>query len=230
MEIENEININKNEKNNFFYNIIGQTINCAIDVGLKAVLPDLIENQVINIKNALLDNGLQSGINAAIDSVINLKKSTEGIFTGNFENMSQIRIAIGEGGIVDTISDLLDKTINVITEKGYINNSIARMIKSGKDVILESVENNIKKEIDVQDDLLKKIDDNIKEWKICYENQDFNGMIEQYNQINSKLGEILPVENVLKEVRKLGNIHNLIKNNGQNFNITEMEKQLAEKL
>lgn len=231
MEIENEINNNiKSEKNNFFNNIIGQTINNALDIGLKAILPDLIENQVINIKNALLENGVQSGINTAIESAINLKKSATGIITGNFDNISQIKMAVGEGGIIDTISTLLDKTINVIVDKGLINYSTAKLIKGGKEVILENIENNIKKEIDVQDNLLRKIDENIKKWKICYENQDFIGMTEEYNQINSQLNEIIPIEKVLNEARKLGNIHNLIKNNGQNFNITAQEKELAEKL
>jgi len=231
MEIQNEINNNiKLEKNNFFNNILGQTINNAFDIGLKAVLPDVIENQVIDIKNALLENGLKSGINIAIESILNFKESATGIFTGNFDNISQMKLAIGEGGIIDTISDLLDKTINVIVEKGHINYSIAKMIKGGKNVILENIETNIKKEMDVQNDMLKKIDENIKKWKLCYEIQDFNGMIEQYNQINLKIDEIIPVENVLNEARKIQNIHNLIKNNGQNFNITELEKELAEKL
>lgn len=231
MELENEINneINK-EKNNFLNNIIGKTINNAIDIGLKTILPDLIEDQVIEIKNALLENGLKSGIDTAINSAIEFGKSAVGIFTGNFENMTQVKIAVGEGGIVDTISGLLDKTINVVTRKGYINNATAKLIKSGKNVILENVENNIKNEIDVQDDLLKKLNENIKEWKVCYENKDFQGMTEQYNEIVSKQDKIIPVENVLNEARKVGNIHNLIKNNGQNFNITEDEQKLAEKL
>ena len=58
MEINNRLNI-ENEKNNFFNNTFGKTINYAIDIGLRAILPDLIENQVIDIKNSLLNNGLQ---------------------------------------------------------------------------------------------------------------------------------------------------------------------------
>ena len=54
MEIENKINIEKN-KNIFLNNIIGKTINNALDIGLRAILPDLIENQVINIKNELIE-------------------------------------------------------------------------------------------------------------------------------------------------------------------------------
>ena len=38
------------------------------------------------------------------------------------------------------------------------------------------------------------------------------------------------VENILKETRKVEVLHNLIKNNGQNFDISNLEKELAEKL
>ena len=52
MEINNNINLEKSN-NNFLNNIFGKTINTAIDIGLKAILPDLIENQIIDIKNSL---------------------------------------------------------------------------------------------------------------------------------------------------------------------------------
>ena len=48
MEIENQINNNINiEKKIFLNNVIGRTINSALDIGLRAILPDLIENQIM---------------------------------------------------------------------------------------------------------------------------------------------------------------------------------------
>lgn len=233
--MENEINNDitneiKNEKNNLFDNVLGKTINGAIDIGLKALLPDLIENQVIEIKNALFENGLKSGIEKAIDSVKGLGKSAAGIFTGNFENMSQVKTAIGEGGIIDTVSTVLDKTVNTVKNKGFIDNSVAKIIKSGKNMILETVETNIKNEMDYQDSLEKQLDNSINKWKECYENKDFEGMTIQYNKILERKNEIIPLENILNKTKQLENIHNLIKNNGQNFNITEVELELAKKL
>jgi len=231
MEIINELNNDiKIEKNNFFKEIIGQTINNAIDVGLKTILPDLIENQIIDIKNALIENGLKSGIDVAIASVVEFGKSAKGIFSGKFENMSQVRIAIGDGGIVDTISDLLDKKINKITNKGYINDTIAELIKGGKNIILDNIEKNIENEIDIQECLLEKLDENIKNWEACYENRNFQGMTDAYNEINTYLNKIMPVDNILKNANKVNNIHNLIKNNGQNFDVSNLEIELAQNL
>ena len=69
MEIENfkknnniELNnnlVNENSQKNFLETILGKTVNTAIDIGLRAILPDFVENQVIGIKNNLLNYGLK---------------------------------------------------------------------------------------------------------------------------------------------------------------------------
>ncbi|MBQ2835831.1 MAG: hypothetical protein IJE68_03255 [Clostridia bacterium] len=231
MNIQNEINNNINqEKNNFLNTVIGQTINNAIDIGLKSVLPDLIENQVIEIKDALLKNGLKEGIQTAVDSAIDFGKSTIGIFTGNFENVTQVRTAVADGGIIDTMSNLLDKVINKTYESGYINSSVTRLIRNGKDILLENISSNIKNELDEQNNVVEKLGRYIDNWKEYYNNKDFEGMTKEYNKIKNKIDNVIPLENILKETRKVEMLHNLIKNNGQNFEITNLENELIEKL
>ena len=231
MELNNEINNNINvEKNNFLNSVLGKTINTAIDIGLRAILPDLIENQVIDIKNALLQNGLKSGIDTAVNSAINLGKSAVGIVTGNFENMDQVRMAVGNGGIVDTVSNVLDKVINNTYKKGYIDKTVTSIIKNGKNVLLNNISNNIKSELDQQTNSVEKLEKYINNWKECYNKEDFEGMTKEYNKIKTQLNKVIPLENILKETRKVETLHELIKNNGQNFNITELEKNAIENL
>lgn len=146
MELESEINNElklENKQNNFLDTFMGKTINGAIDIGLRTILPDLIEEQIIDIKNALLENGLQEGIKTAIDSGKNFAKSFLGIFTGNFENIDQIKIAVGNGGIVDTISDVIDFSLEKIYENGSINNAIYSLIKGGKNVLINNITSNL---------------------------------------------------------------------------------------
>ena len=231
MEIENKINNNINiEQNSFLNNIIGKTINNAIDIGLRSILPDLIENQIIDIKNALLENGLKSGINTAINSVVDFGKSAAGIVTGNFENIGQVRIAIGDGGIVDTISDVLDRVINKAYEKGNINKTIFTLIKNGKNVLLDNISNNIKNELEEQNNSVGKLEKYLKNWEEQYNKKDFARMTQEYDKIEKELDKIIPLENIIKETKRVKALHNLIKNNGQNFNITENEKRLANNL
>lgn len=231
MELNNEINNNINvEKNNFLNSVLGKTINTAIDIGLRAILPDLIENQVIDIKNALLQNGLKSGIDTAVNSAINLGKSAVGIVTGNFENMDQVRMAVGNGGIVDTVSNVLDKAINNTYKKGYIDKTVTSIIKNGKNVLLNNISNNIKSELDQQTNSVEKLEKYINNWKEYYNKEDFEGMTKEYNKIKTQLNKVVPLENILKETRKVETLHESIKNNGQNFNITELEKNAIENL
>lgn len=231
MELQKEINNNINEeKNNFLNTAIGQTINNAIDLGLKSVLPDLIENQVIEIKDALLKNGLKEGIQTAVDSAIDFGKSAIGIFTGNFENMTQVRTAVAEGGIIDTISNVLDKVIDKTYKSGYINRSVTTLIKNGKDILLDNISSNIKNELDEQTNVVEKLGRYVDNWKEYYNNKDFDGMTKEYNKIKNQLDNVVPLENILKETRKVEMLHNLIKNNGQNFEITNLENQLIENL
>ena len=231
MEIENEItNDIQIEKNNFLNNIIGKTINNAIDIGLKSILPDLIENQIIEIKNVLLTNGLKAGIDSAVENAIDFGKSAIGIFTGNFENMTQVRTAVSDGGIIDTVSELLDNIINKTYESGYINRSLSSVIKNGKNVLLENITSSIKNELDQQTNSIEKLERYVNNWNEYFDNKDFEGMTKEYNKIKKQLDNIIPLENILKETRKVEVLHNLIKNNGQNFDISNLEKELAEKL
>ena len=73
-----------NDQKSFLETTLGKTINGAIDLGLRWILPDFVENQIIDIKDALIQGGLKEGIDKAIDSAIDLGKSVTGIFTGNF--------------------------------------------------------------------------------------------------------------------------------------------------
>ena len=54
-------------------------------------------------------------------------------------------------------------------------------------------------------------------------------MTREYNKIEKQLNNIIPLENILKEIRKVEAFHNFIKNNGHNFEITEVEEQLIKK-
>ena len=227
--IENNIEIQKNQKN-FLSNSLSKIINSAIDIGIRALLPDLIENQVIDIKNALLKNGLKGGIETAINSAIDFGKSIQGIFTGDFENINQINYAISKGGIIDTLSQLIDFASDRAYNHNIINSTINKTIKQGKNIILDNISNNIEKELKNQTNLINKIEKNVNNWNKFYLNKDFNNMEKEYNKIEEEFDKIIPIENLIKKVREIEILHNLIKNNGQNFNISEEEKELVRKL
>lgn len=173
---------------------------------------------------------LNLGLNTAITSAINFGKSAIGIFTGKFENIEQIQTAISKGGILDNVSDLIDLSSKKAKEKGLISNSVAIAIKGGKNTIIKSIESNIENSLENQIKSIKKISDYATEWNNSYNLRDFEGMEKAYRNIKKNLNETIPLESTLKEARTIENLHTLIKNKESDFNLTEEEISLAEKL
>ncbi len=217
-------------QNSFLNTTLGKIVNTAIDLGLRWVLPDFFEDQVIDVKNSLIKGGLKEGIDKAIEGGIELGKSVTGIFTGKFDNISQAQNAIKNGGIIDSVSNVIDSALAFSTRKKLINANTANLIKQGKNVILDNVSSNIETEFVSQLDSIEKLGKYENNWRNYFQNQDFEGMEREYIKIKEKLKEIMPIETTIKQAREIENIHLIIKNNGQNFNLSEEQMQLAEAL
>ena len=186
--------------------------------------------QIINIKDNLLNYGLKDGITKTIEDAIDIGKSAIGIFTGNFESISQMQNAIETGGLIDGISSLLDTVVDKVNKKGIINYNIANTIKQGKDIILNSVEHNIEEKFKEQNIEVENIEKYMNNWKENFKDKNFGKMEKEYNKIEKILETLAPLEEIINQARIIGNIHNLIKNNGQNFNLNQEQLALAEKL
>lgn len=225
-----EMSYFSNIQRKFLKTNLGQAINSGIDVGLKIVLPNFLEDEVIEVKNSLLTEGFQAALDTAIEESINIGKSLTGMITGNFENVSQIKKAVEKGGLSDCISEILDEGIKWTKEKGYISKSAATAIKKGKNKVMDSITKGVENSLTNQIESIEKIDGYIDKWYKYYEEQNFSNMEYQYNKIQENLSKVMPIEETLIKARKLENLHELIKNKGKNFNLTEEEKELAEML
>ena len=239
MNIENQLNNEKNINNNieiekkqknFLETTIGKIVNTGLDIGIRALLPDFIDEQVINLKDNLFEYGFREGITKTIDDAIDIGKSVIGIFTGNFENIEQMQSAVQTGGLIDGLSDLLDTVVGKVSQKGLINSNVANILTQGKNIILDNVQSNIEKTFSEQLTNSNKMNQYINEWKNAFENKDFNVMEKQYKKIEKELKELAPIENTINQARTIENLHNLIKNNGQDFNLTKEQIELAKKL
>lgn len=230
-EVNNKYTLNLYDKQkNFLETDLGKTINSALDIGLKAVLPNLIENQIIEIKDVILKQGFKEGIKETINSGIDIGKSITGVVTGNFENISQVQLAIKNGGVLDTLSKLLDMAINLARSKNLINNSVSKILKQGKNTIISSISDKVEETLSNQLKSVEKLEKYCQNWNKAYGKQDFSTMEKAYKNIENYLNKTMPLENTIKEARKIENVHNLIKNNGKKFNISAEEISLAEKL
>ena len=222
--VEHEVTIEK--QNTFLQTTLGKTINTALDVGLRGILPDIVEEQIIDIKNILLTNGLKEGIDTAIKSAIDLGKSTLGIFSGKFENLSQAHTAVKKGGIIDSISEVIDNVLGSATKNELISKNIGRLIKKGKNAILDTISANIEEKFLQEMNSLEKVSKYISNWNNYYNLKDINGMEKEYKKLKKQMETIMALDSTISEAKKIENIHNLIKNKGIDYELSEEEKEL----
>ena len=229
IEIQNDM-ISVQDQKSFLETTLGKVLNVGVDIGLRTVLPDFIEDTVIDVKDAILKSGFKDGLKSVVNNVIEMGKSIKGIVTGDFDSINQARLAVKKGGIIDSTSELLDYSINIAKNKGLINNEVAGILKNGKKSMINSIESSIDHEFNSEINELSKLEKYENQWKEYYSNKNFNGMEKEYNKMKKSLKEILPIESIINNARKIENLHLLIKNNGQNFDISEEQIELANML
>lgn len=216
------------KQNKFLESKLGKTINTAVDIGLRTILPDIIEDEIIDIKNIMINEGFKEGINSGIKSAINLGKSAVGIVTGKFESVSQAYNAVKNGGVIDTTSKVIDNVIKSANKNGLIKDGTAKMIKKGKNVIKECIEDNVEKTFLEQVDGVEKVGKYISNWNGYLQKNDLNGMNREFKKIKNKLENLIPIEETLKQARQIENVQTLIKNKGNSLeNISKEELELA---
>lgn len=206
----------KIEHNNFFETTFGKIINDSIEFGIKALLPDNIENDIIDIKNTLINQGIPEAVNKLIDKVIDFGKNT-------FENFTQIENIFSGENLINGVSGIID---NFLENNKIIPDNINNIIKNGKDFILNNVSKNVKNELKNENNNLKKLENYNKKWKEAYEKKDFNEMEKNYKKINKLIENIAPIEETINQAKAIENAHLLIKNNGGNFEFSSEEKEL----
>lgn len=228
--ISNTMDNLKEAQNKFLQTNLGNAINSGIDLGLRIILPNCVEDEVIAVKDSLITEGFSAAVETAIEEGTNFGKSAIGIVTGTFDNISQVKKAIKSGGLIDTVSDLIDSAIDWSKKHGYIKKGTSSRIKKGKNTIMNTIKQGVDNSLENQVEAIEKIDGYINKWYKYYEEKNFQNMEYQYNKIEQNLQKILPIEDILKKAKVIENLHELIKNNGKNFDITKQEQELAEML
>lgn len=214
----------------FLENSLGKTINKGFDLGIKLFAPDFIEDSLIDVKDSLIKGGIKSAFDTAVKNSIEIGKNTMNLLTGSFENIGQAKMAIEKGGLMDGISKTIDKVIKNTKDAGLIKPKTAKILKSGKNTIIDTIKDNVEKQFDGQINKLKNVEKSINEWKKHYEKKDFDSMKKEYNKMERNLKELMPLKNTLREAKKVENLHKLIENKGIDFNLSEDEINLALKL
>lgn len=124
---------------------------------------------------------------------------------------------------------MVDTAVKAAQDNNLINNSTAKVIKKGKNVVKDCISSKIEEDFMEQVDGVEKMGKYINNWNSYLEQKDVVGMKREYGKIVKKLNNLMPLESTLKEARIIENVQTLIKNKGGTLdNITEEELKLAQ--
>lgn len=214
-QLTNDIKTNEISKNqnDFIGNMFKNAINFGVDLGLKSLLPDLIEDQVIDIKNSILEGGFKEGVDTLMKKVNEFKNSITGIFTGNFNNIQEINTATKQGGIIKTVSKGLSKGIDAGVKSGIIPKSIGGILKAGKTTMLNEFSNSLESQIRKEIQKFDTLNDLNKKWYDALDQRDFDKMTKYTEKISALSKDLVKFSNIINETKKIEELHNFIKEN-----------------
>lgn len=197
-----------------FSKTMNNTIDNIYNEILRTFLPDSIEDKVIKIKDQLGLSQLSKKVADFTKDVINNKNEKK-----ENKNMSDLDIEKETSKIISSIKD----SYNLSTQQ-------IKKLEKNKETISNKVEQELNKEIKNYVNIFEKNDKYVNEWKEFYNSKDFKNMEKVYKKIEKNMKDIAPIEEKIKEVRELENIHLLIKRKGGDFNLTNEELELTKSL
>ena len=224
-----DIELTNKQENNIKTTIVS-IANNALEYGLRAILPDFIEDDVIEVKDKFIEEGFADGVQEAIDKLEDVGKSIVGVFTGEFETMEQVKRVIQKDGLLDGISDVIDTVLKKLLNKKKISKSTVNLIKTGKKEILNNIEKGIEDKYKETTYSLEKLSEYCNEWKQQYKEQNYEEMEKTMKKIKQQLTQKKIVEETINEARNLEKIQKFIKEKGNIENMSDLEKELLEKI
>ncbi len=209
-----DIKENLNQIDDRFCEAITNTIDSIYNEILKAFLPDSIEDKVIKIKDQIGLSKLSKNVENLLRGFINNKGEKD-----LTKRIKALDIEKQTNTLISNIEDAFKLSINEINK-----------LENNKKTISKKVEEQLNKEIKSYISTFEKNDQYISEWEKFYKSKDFKNMDKVYKKIEKNVKNIIPIEEKIKEVRELENLHLRIKMKGGDFNLTNEEIELAKKL
>ena len=218
-----EQNIEKQDLNNFneisekICDEINEKVNMIYDEIIKSVLPSSLAKNVIKIKNNLEIDKISKKVEELTKEFLKNRKEQK-----NNKKISKV-------GSINSKEEA-EKIISAIKECCNLTQIENKKIEENKNKISKQFEEKIQDNIKVAVKLFNENGKNINKWKEAFNNKNFMKMEKIYKEIEKNKVNTVSIEENIKELKKIENMHLLIKRKGGDFNLTNEELELVEKL
>ena len=202
--------------------------NNALNFGLKAILPDFIEEDIIQIKDSFINEGFEKGLEEAKEKAEEVWKSVKGVFTGEFDTVGEIQKLIQKNGMLDTASDLVDKITKLLLAKKIINKTTYNLIKTGKKEIINALEGELNNYYKVDNYDFEGLSEQIEKWQKNYNDSDYESMEKTAKTILNILDKVDQIEAVITKARNIQKVQKYIQEKGSKEKLTKAERKLIE--
>lgn len=77
---------------------------------------------------------------------------------------------------------------------------------------------------------ISNIEKSIGKWETAFENKDMKNLDKEFEKITSELKGIMPIKDLMFKTEEISNIQELLKNNGNDFNLSKEQLDMAKKM
>lgn len=236
MEIETDTrieNTKETEQKEFLDTTIGKIVDAGLDFAISTFVPDLIEKPVSNLKDKLLSwdfNKEKETISSG--ALEQTKKSEENsgkeVDIGNV--VANLKDFLKEEKTINSFSKIIDAAIKELVDKDKISSNVSKMVKEGKNAVVEKIKEKIDHELDGQIVYVEELKEQTEKWKNYYQEKDIKNMKAVSKKIDSLMKDIMPIDTILTEAKQIQNLQQLIENNNNQFDLSSTQLELAKML
>lgn len=226
-------NTKETEQKEFLDTTIGKIVDAGLDFAISTFVPDLIEKPVSNLKDKLLSwdfNKEKETISSG--ALEQTKKSEENsgkeVDIGNV--VANLKDFLKEEKTINSFSKIIDAAIKELVDKDKISSNVSKMVKEGKNAVVEKIKEKIDHELDGQIVYVEELKEQTEKWKNYYQEKDIKNMKAVSKKIDSLMKDIMPIDTILTEAKQIQNLQQLIENNNNQFDLSSTQLELAKML
>ena len=227
--VDREKEINKSQKG-FLTNLLEKAANTAIDFGIRIVTPDIIENQVIDIKNSIFENGLTKGIDNIVKNIQDFGKNILGLNNGNYNDFDEINLAIKKMEMDSILSSNIEKGVEKYLDKNIdkLEERFKEKLKSNDKNILDKFNKSIEKNLNEEMSKVQKLNEFNNLWEKAWDDRDIDKMEKYLKEINKLRLEIPMFKNLISKSDLINELHGNIVRTGRFDYVEGMDQYLIE--